>query len=171
MITLVIGTRGLSPDEGILTRPGHSRRIVALRKYLAQKGVEVWSKPDPANLSATVPKATLDRFPGFENALKRYGHEIYCIALVPADNPSLARLVVQAFFDLYSYERGWEILTAYKSEREEFLGFLRQDIFPKVSIDLVYEMLKARHFVILHGPPGTGKLIWQKRFQAVFRRK
>jgi 5-methylcytosine-specific restriction enzyme B len=157
IITLVVGTRGLSPDEGILTRPGHRRRTAALRRLLARKGIEVWSKPDPANLGATVPKATLERFPGFEKALKRYGHEIYCMALVPPNQPELARTVVQAFFDLYSYERGWEILTAYKLERDELLGRLRQDLFPSVNSDLVYEILKSRHFVILQGPPGTGK--------------
>lgn len=150
------GTRGLSPDEGILTRPGHRRRIAALRRMLASKGVEAWSKPDPANLGVTVPKTTMERFPGFEKVLKRYGHEMYCMALVPSYQ-SEARTVVQAFFDLYSYERGWEILASYKAEREELLGGLRQDLFPKVTSELIYEMLKARHFVILQGPPGTGK--------------
>jgi 5-methylcytosine-specific restriction enzyme B len=157
LLGLVVGTRGLSPDEGILTRPGHRRRAAALRRMLAKKGIESWSKPDPANLGVTVPKTTLERFTGFEKALKRYGHEMYCMALVPSNQPDLARSVIQAFFDLYSYERGWEILTAYKTEREEMLGYLRQDLFPVVSSQLVYEMLKARHFVILQGPPGTGK--------------
>jgi 5-methylcytosine-specific restriction protein B len=68
LLGLVVGTRGLSPDEGILTRPGHRRRTAALRRMLAQKGIESWSKPDPANLGVTVPKTTLERFPGFEKA-------------------------------------------------------------------------------------------------------
>lgn len=157
LIGLVVGTRGLSPDEGILTRPGHRRRTAALRRMLAEKGIEAWSKPDPANLGISVPKTTLEQFPGFEKALKRYGHEMYCMAIVPSNKSDLARLVVQAFFDLYSYERGWEILAAYKTEREDLLGSLRQDLFPLVTPNLVYEMLKARHFVILQGPPGTGK--------------
>jgi 5-methylcytosine-specific restriction enzyme B len=157
LLGLVVGTRGISPDEGILTRPGHRRRTSALRKLLANKGVEVWSKPDPANLGITVPKTTLERFSGFEKALKRYGHEMYCMALVPSNQLELARDVIQVFFDLYSYERGWEILTAYKAEREELLGYLRQDLFPVVTSDIVFERLKARHFVILQGPPGTGK--------------
>jgi 5-methylcytosine-specific restriction protein B len=123
---------------------------------LASKGVEAWSKPDPANLGVTVPGTTLERFPGFEKALKRYGHEMYCMALVPS-NQSDARIVIQAFFDLYSYERGWEILASYKAERDELLGRLRQDLFPTVTSKLIYEMLQARHFVILQGPPGTGK--------------
>ncbi|MBI4333861.1 MAG: AAA family ATPase [Chloroflexi bacterium] len=158
LLVLVVGTRGLSPDEGILTRPGHRRRVAALRRMLAGKGIEVWSKPDPANLGVTVPKTTMDRFPGFEKALRRYGHEIYCMAWVPApDQLVLAQTAMQAFFDLYSYERGWEILMAHKAEREELLGRLRKDLFPAVTSDLVFEILKARHFVVLQGPPGTGK--------------
>ena len=42
LMDLGIGTRGLSPDEGILTRPGHRRRIESLRKHLVNLGVKVW---------------------------------------------------------------------------------------------------------------------------------
>jgi 5-methylcytosine-specific restriction protein B len=158
LIGLGVGTRGLAPDEGILTRAGHRRRAAALRRMLANKGIETWSKPDPANLGVTVPKTTMERFPGFENALKRYGREMYCMALVPPlDNPDLARTVVQAFFDLYSYERGWEIMATYRPERDQLLGQLRQDLFPVVTSELVYQMLQERHFAVLQGPPGTGK--------------
>lgn len=158
IVGLGVGTRGLSPDEGILTRPGHRRRVAALRRMLASKGVvEAWSKPDPANLVVTVPKTILERFTGFEKALKRYEHEVYCMAAVPTGEPNLAKIVVQSFFDLYSYERGWEIMAMYREEREQLLGLLRKDLFPIVNSDLVYEILKLRHFVILQGPPGTGK--------------
>ena len=40
LIGFGVGTRGLSPDEGILTKPGHRRRLVALRRYLKELGVE-----------------------------------------------------------------------------------------------------------------------------------
>src|SRR4051794_21867200 len=36
LIGFGVGTRGISPDEGILTRPGHRRRVAALRRLLAQ---------------------------------------------------------------------------------------------------------------------------------------
>ena len=49
-LDIVVGTRGISPDEGILTRPGHRRRTSALRRMLAKKGIEIWSKPDPCEL-------------------------------------------------------------------------------------------------------------------------
>jgi 5-methylcytosine-specific restriction protein B len=158
LIGLGVGTRGLSPDEGILTRAGHRRRAAALRRMLANKGIEAWSKPDPADLGVTVPKTTIQRFPGFENALRRYGREMYCMALVPLPGaPDLAKIVVQAFLDLYSHERGWEIMATYKAERDQLLGQLRQDLFPVITSEMVYQMLQERHFVILQGPPGTGK--------------
>lgn len=55
LIDFVIGTRGLAPDEGILTRPGHKRRVTALRRYLARLGIETWVKHDPSALGAAVP--------------------------------------------------------------------------------------------------------------------
>ena len=158
LIGLGVGTRGLSPDEGILTRAGHRRRAAALRRMLAKEGIEAWSKPDPANLGVTIPKTTIERFSGFENALKRYGREMYCMALVPkAASPELSEKVVRAFLDLYSWERGWEIMATYRSERDELLGDLRRDLFPVITSDIVFQMLEERHFVVLQGPPGTGK--------------
>jgi hypothetical protein len=35
LLTFVVGTKGLAPDEGLLTRHGHRRRVAALRQYLA----------------------------------------------------------------------------------------------------------------------------------------
>ena len=158
LLTLVVGTRGLSPDEGILTRPGHQRRVAALRRVLANLGIECWSKPDPSNLSVGVPQSVSARFPAFGKALSRYGHEIYCLAHIPrGTEEGLARQVVASFLDLYAYERGWEVLVAHQAERDQFLDLLRQDLFPRVDAELVADRLKARHFVVLQGPPGTGK--------------
>ena len=77
LIDFGVGTRGLSPDEGILTRPGHRRRINSLRRYLSRHGIDTWVKADPAALGSLVPKTTRDRFPGFEHVFKRYGRELY----------------------------------------------------------------------------------------------
>src|SRR5437588_6431288 len=84
LIDFGVGTRGLAPDEGILTRPGHRRRIGALRRYLARHGIECWTKPDPSALGVTVPKTARDRFPGFEKVFQRYGAELYACARVPS---------------------------------------------------------------------------------------
>jgi 5-methylcytosine-specific restriction enzyme B len=156
LIAFVVGTRGLAPDEGILTRPGHRRRVAALRRYLSGRGIHVWSKPDPAALTADVPKTVREQFPGFEKVFERYGHEIYVSALVPAE-PTGAREVIRAFIDLYAYERNWQIMRAAKAEYDQFHGYLRSQLFRQPTLAEVHELLKRRRFVVLQGPPGTGK--------------
>jgi 5-methylcytosine-specific restriction enzyme B len=156
LIDFGVGTRGLAPDEGILTRPGHRRRIAALRRYLARRGVECWTKPDPSALGVSVPKSAMDRFPGFEKVFKRYGAELYACARVP-DEPQQARVVVQAFLDLYAYERGWTVMKAHEPEYDEFHASIRSDLFASPTADEVAALLKQRRFVILQGAPGTGK--------------
>ncbi len=156
LIDFGVGTRGLAPDEGILTRPGHRRRIAALRRYLARRGIECWTKPDPSALGVSVPKSAMDRFPGFEKVFKRYGAELYACARVPKD-PEQARVVVQAFLDLYAFERGWTVMKAHESEYDEFHAALRSDLFASPGVDDVAALLRQRRFVILQGAPGTGK--------------
>jgi 5-methylcytosine-specific restriction protein B len=156
LIDFGIGTRGLAPDEGILTRPGHKRRVTALRRYLARMGVDTWVKHDPSALGTAVPKTARDRYRGFEHVFKRYGAELYACAVVPRE-PARAREVVQAFLDLYAYERGWAVMKAYEQEYNAFHEKLRGDIFAAPSTDEVYQLLRSRRFVVLQGPPGTGK--------------
>ena len=156
LISLVVGTRGLSPDEGILTRPGHRRRVASLRRRLTRRGLDVWTKPDPAALGVEIPASVTSRFQPFENALKRYGRELYCLAQVPGD-PEDARATLQAFLDLYAFERGWQPLAAHKSGFERFQAELRSDLFPRATATDIHQLLLSRRFVILQGPPGTGK--------------
>lgn len=156
LIGFGVGTRGLAPDEGILTRPGHRRRIAALRRYLARLGVDAWVKHDPSALGSPVPKTAREKYAGFEHVFKRYGAELYACAVVPPD-PDKARTVVQAFIDLYAFERGWQIMKSFESEYDAFHAKLRQDIFAAPTADEVHSLLKARRFVVLQGPPGTGK--------------
>src|SRR5262245_46514326 len=130
LVTFVVGTRGLAPDEGLLTRPGHARRISALRRYLTRLGIAAWSKPDPTAINVDVPEAGRRLFPDADAVFKRYGREIYCAAAVPADLEfQSARSVLQAFLDLYAYERGWEVRADRRAEVDAFLGPLRNSVF------------------------------------------
>jgi 5-methylcytosine-specific restriction protein B len=156
LIDFGVGTRGLAPDEGILTRPGHRRRIAALRRYLTRRGVDAWSKSDPAELSMRVPKTVRERFPGFEKVFDRYGAELYICGNVRND-VAPARDIVRAFLDLYAYERGWQVMSAAKDEYEQFHAELRSELFEQPTPAAVHELLRARRFVVLQGPPGTGK--------------
>jgi 5-methylcytosine-specific restriction protein B len=80
-----VGTRGIAPDEGILTRPGHRRRIAALRRYFARHGIQAWAKPDPAALGIEIPQVVRDWWPEFAPTFRRYGSEMYCFAKVPQE--------------------------------------------------------------------------------------
>lgn len=157
LLTFVVGTGGLSPDEGLLSRPGHRRRVAAMRRLLSRLGVPIWTKEDPTALGVPVPRVARDRFPGFESTLNRYGSELYAIAHVPTNDAPRARLVVQAFFDLYAYERGWNFLKAYETEGSKLMETLRSDLFRQLEPKQVKDLLLERRFVILQGPPGTGK--------------
>jgi 5-methylcytosine-specific restriction protein B len=96
LIDFGIGTRGLSPDEGILTRPGHRRRIASLRSFLVSQGIPVvWARQDPSTMGVPVPDVVARLLPAWEPVFKRYGNELYCLAVVPRDDPHKARLVVQ----------------------------------------------------------------------------
>jgi 5-methylcytosine-specific restriction protein B len=158
LMTLVVGTRGLQPDEGILTRPGHRRRVAALRRYLTRNGVNAWAKADPAAIGVKMPPQARELLgDSFDGAYNRYGEVIYAAARVPKDDRAKARLVVQAFLDLYAFERGWKALKAAQREYDDFHGSLRADLFPSVTPADVHSLLKRRRFVVLQGPPGTGK--------------
>ena len=125
IISLCVGKKGLPPDEGILTRPGHRRRIAALRRYLSRMGVNVWTKTDPSAIVTGIPKVVINLFAGFEQPLNKYSCEMYCIAKVPAQR-DLALKVVQSFFDLYAYERSWNVLKHYQAEFATFIALKRE---------------------------------------------
>jgi len=110
----------------------------------------------PTALGVPVPKIVQGHFPGFERVFQRYGGEMYACAKLPAE-PKRARLVMQAFLDLYAYERGYQVLKACEGEYAALLGAFRDDLFPAVGAAQVDALLRKRRFVILQGPPGTGK--------------
>ena len=157
LIDFGIGTRGLSPDEGILTRPGHRRRVESLRRLLVSEGVKAWARQDPATIGVPVPSLITDSLPSWKSVFQRYSNELYCLAEVPKNNLALARKIVQAFLDLYAYERGWEALKAAKTDFDEYISTLHASWLVSPSQDQIASLLKSRKFVILEGPPGTGK--------------
>ena len=157
LMTLVVGTKGLAPDEGVVTRHGHRRRVSALRSYLAQRDISAWSKADPAAISTKVPEATRRLFPSCAAVFNRYGEVIYSAAWIPKGDTAKATQVVRAYFDLYGRERGWAVRASVQDEVEAFFAELHDHLFPNVTAADVNGLLRERHFVVLQGPPGTGK--------------
>ena len=157
LLTFVVGTRGLAPDEGLLTRHGHRRRIAALRHYLSSRGMTAWSKPDPAALATPMPDAIRQTFASCESVFKRYGSEIYSAVWIPKDDSERADAAVRAYFDLYARERGWNVRAGFREEHDHLIGTLHEYLFDRVTARRVNDLLRTRRFVVLQGPPGTGK--------------
>ncbi len=158
LLTFVCGTKGLSPDEHILGRPGHARHLRALRRYISSKfHVFVWTKHDPTNLGQPLPEIIRKQYPYFSRIFStRYGDCIYCAIEVPHDVDK-ARNIVASFVDFYAWERGWMPLKSALNEVENFKNALRANLFPRVDRKQLVSLLRERRFVIVQGPPGTGK--------------
>jgi 5-methylcytosine-specific restriction protein B len=70
---------------------------------------------------------------------------------------------VQSFLDLYAYERGWEVLKEAKEEFNDFIHRLNANWLSTPSETEITRIVKERRFVVLEGPPGTGKSRQAKR--------
>ncbi|WP_018131041.1 McrB family protein [Effusibacillus pohliae] len=160
LVGLVVGTKGLSPDEAVLSRPGHARKVQSICQWLNHqygKGKLIaWAKHDPIRTDLNVPDSVKREFSLYESVFKRYGHEIYGL-FVPNADQEATRSAVTAFLDLMFEERGHMPLKGAQAESETIRSQYLSHMMPTVSEEDVIDLLNARRFVILQGPPGTGK--------------
>lgn len=164
LVSLVIGTNGLQPDEEILSRPGHARKCAAIARWLNKccQHQAVWAKREPVRIDMPLPKIVEQAFRGeegrFQDVFKRYGHVIYFLFMPPEDrHDNTVQLAVQSFIDLFMEERGHQPVKAhlesYLHNQGEWLAYALPEREEKDLADL----LELRRYVILEGPPGTGK--------------
>lgn len=160
LVAMVIGTQGLNPDEEILGRPGHARKVKAICNLMNSEygngQMIAWSKQDPTRTDIDVPSNIKHSFENYESVFNRYGKVLYGI-FVPTDDPKTTGIVVKAFLDLMFEERNVLPRANSKQEYENIRSEYFEHLFPKVTPDEVVNLLKNRKFVILEGPPGTGK--------------
>jgi 5-methylcytosine-specific restriction protein B len=158
LITFVVGTNGLAPDEGILGRPGHARKAAALCAWLNSGSPErvAWSKHDPTRLDQRVPREAAAEFEKYTGAIARYGHVLYAIYAPGSDQKETAEALT-AFLDLMFDERAIQPLERFRTESNELRTRWFRYLMPDMSNDKVAELLNERRYVILQGPPGTGK--------------
>lgn len=148
---LVIGTDGFGADTAILGRPGHARRLRALTRLHRGK---VWIKPDLLDVGAEVPNVIAQRWPEIPAALKAYARFIYAAVAVRADGDAPA---VEDLLDLFFHEHGAPFTGDARNRWERRLDEIAGAVFPAVEFDEVLAILRERRFVVLEGPPGTGK--------------
>lgn len=75
----------------------------------------------------------------------------------PSDDRGATKFVLKAFLDLYFEERGFTPLATHKPDYEEIRSEYFGCLMPAIGEKEVAELLADRRFVVLEGPPGTGK--------------
>jgi 5-methylcytosine-specific restriction enzyme B len=160
LITMVVGTLGLDPDQSRLGRPGHARRCQAIAKWLNKTAnpqqMVAWAKHDPTRTDTGIPDEIRREWSEYGRPLARYGNELYLLYRPQEDREACLR-ALKAFLDLYLEERGFQPLAAFQKDRIEIQRKWFSHLMPRTEPDDVVRLLKARRYVVLQGPPGTGK--------------
>ncbi|MGA3017663.1 MAG: AAA family ATPase, partial [Bryobacteraceae bacterium] len=160
LIAMGIGTQGLAPDERILGRPGHARKMQAICTWLNHEfghGEQVaWAKQDPTRVDIDVPEAIQRAWTTYERAFKKYGKVLYAICK-PTNERAGTIAALTAMLDVMFQERGYATLKEFQENALEVESNWFSHLMPLTSRYDVLQLLKARRFVIIQGPPGTGK--------------
>lgn len=151
VVVLVIGTDGFGADTHILGRPGHARRLRALKRL---HGGGLWVKPDVLDLGSRVPEVIATKWPDIGAAVRAYGHVIYAAGAV---NDRGAAGLVSDLLDLFFDEHGTPLTGSAKARWETRRAEINGAVFPALDEAAVLATLRMRRFLVLEGPPGTGK--------------
>ena len=121
MVAMVVGTQGLPPDEAILGRPGHARKVQAICAWLNKaygKGQQVaWAKQDPTRVDLEAPDTVKRIWPAYQKVFERYGKVLYAV-YTPTQDQAATRAAVTALLDVMFEERGQQPLAQFKAEAE-----------------------------------------------------
>ena len=160
LVAMVIGTQGLAPDEAVLGRPGHTRKLKAVCAWLNQAfgngELVAWAKHDPTRVDIDVPKAFQNRLQEYDGALNKYGRFLYAVYR-PTDNRDGTLAAVTAMLDIMFEERGILPLRAFEADAASTKSKWFEHLMPTITRNQVAALLKTRRYVIIQGPPGTGK--------------
>ncbi|HEV2493700.1 MAG TPA: AAA family ATPase [Terriglobia bacterium] len=160
LVGMGTGTQGLAPDEAVLGRPGHARKMRAICAWLnhsfGRGQLVAWAKQDPTRIDVDVPDGVQRAWPQYERVFKRYGKVMYAL-YKPGDDLTATEGAVAAMLDVMFEERGGELLAAHKEESQSIRSTWFTHLMPDANQGEIVDLLKHRRYVILQGPPGTGK--------------
>jgi len=155
---LVIGTDGFGADSHILGRPGHRRRLKALSRL---HGGRTWVKPDLLDTTSEIPQSIIDRWGDAPPAaIKSYARVIYsATAVTQEEDAGRVSDLLNLFFDEHRTPLTGDAKNIWYARTRE----IANAIFPRWNEEDVLALLRERRFVVLEGPPGTGKtrLAWR----------
>ena len=162
LLAMVVGTNGLAPDESILGRPGHARKCAAIASWLNTRCAgSAWAKRDPVRIDLDLPAAVQQSLRPWNNAITKYGKVIYAtFAPPPGRSPEHAKLLedaLTAYLDLFFDERRIDLKSDWRRSAETIQSQWMARLMPSATDETVAKLLDARRFVVLEGPPGTGK--------------
>lgn len=161
LIGMVVGTNGLAPDEDVLGRPGHARKVRAITAWLRSRGAPfAWAKQDPVRIDLRLPRTVEPRLEHWDQAAERYGHVLYGLVVPPEErgqNDAVVEDALKAFLDLFFEERRIGVMAAARQDSERIRRSWMATTLPTTSDDDVCGLLARRKYVVLEGPPGTGK--------------
>jgi 5-methylcytosine-specific restriction protein B len=160
LMGLVVGTQGLSPDEEILARPGHARKVGAICGWLNHRYGKgklcAWAKQDPVRTDLEIPPSIAQAFSPYGTIFERYGKVLYGIFASNEDGNATAD-AAKAFLDLMFGERKQFPLKSEESDAERIRSGYFAHMLPDVNETDVAALLQSRRYAIIEGPPGTGK--------------
>lgn len=163
LICMVIGTQSIAPDDRVLGSSGHSRRCRAITQWLPSlpEGGFAWSKRDPIRTDLDLPRVVKNKLTRWDASVRKYGPVLYaCHA--PTGTGTTAdtdaqRNALTVFLDLFMDERGIDRSKKSQSEYEMTTDKWMSHLLPTTEEVQVADLLSHRKFVVLEGPPGTGK--------------
>jgi 5-methylcytosine-specific restriction protein B len=160
LVGLVVGTQGLSPDEDILARPGHARKVGAICAWLNHRYGKgklcAWAKQDPVRTDLEIPPRIAQAFSPYGTIFERYGKVLYGI-FAPTEDGNATADATKAFLDLMFSERKQFPLKSAEADAERIRSGYFDHLLPNVPETDVATLLQSRRYAIIEGPPGTGK--------------
>ncbi len=160
LVGMVVGTQGLAPDESVLGRPGHARKMRAICEWLngsnGRGEMVAWSKQDPTRIDVDVPKEVQLAWSAYEGAFKKYGKVMYAIYR-PTPEQAATRSAAAAMLDVMFEERGEAPLKEWQNDAAAIRANWFSHLMPRMDESEVVDLLKRRRYLVLQGPPGTGK--------------
>lgn len=169
LLTLCLGTKGLGKDAGAVGLAGHARRLAAIRNFINEEVAadSVWVKKTPSK-TEMLDKATKEWIKGlpdgdsYDAMINTYGSWLYFILDVSkfdGDEKLLKALFL--ILDIYMLIRGEEPNKEGKEDpifgRNVLQANYEQHMFADLKEDVIEKDLEEKHYLIIEGPPGTGK--------------
>lgn len=159
-----IGTGGITDDASLLGVPGVKRSINSLLKFVRREnwlinGTKIFVKDDLADESTSLPKeviSELGNFSNYDSLWRKYGRYLPSVCVVEKNDGGAKAFLSHIL--LYGKFREW-------SFKKKYGEMIENNLFPKLievwrgypEVDKLAAYVPQRKYIILEGPPGTGK--------------